>query len=142
MFFIFYVPSFMGMVGIFAHINYACHRDHEDGSVEIVNLNHNLYYKIANFITLGGYYHKNHHLNMNLFDPRELNTKRSKVPLISVPGNPHYQHDENVTYGGGYLARYFNINNIWGEGERNRTPQKEPKFKKLSLKKINLCRYI
>ena len=34
-------------------------------------------------VTCGGYYHKNHHLNQNLFDPRELKTKRSEERLIN-----------------------------------------------------------
>lgn len=134
LFFSFYIPSFLGLVAIFAHINYACHRNAEDDSVEIVNLNHNLYYKIANFITIGGYFHKNHHLNMNLFDPRKLNTQRSKAPLFSVPQNPLYRKDPNVSYGGSFLAKYFTINDVWGEATKNRIPQRVT-LRKFSLRK-------
>ncbi len=70
LFFTFYIPGVLSIVAIFAHINYNCHQEKEDGSIEIVNLNHNLYYKIANFFTVGGYFHLNHHQNVNLFDPR------------------------------------------------------------------------
>lgn len=70
LFWLVYIPGILTIVAVFAHINYNCHVEHEDGSVEIVNLNHNLYYKVANFFTMGGYYHLNHHKNMNLFDPR------------------------------------------------------------------------
>lgn len=70
LFFFFYLPGYISNVMIFAHINYICHRELADGSIEIVNLNHNLYYKFANFMTAGGYFHKNHHINPNLFNPR------------------------------------------------------------------------
>lgn len=70
LFWLVYIPGILTIVAVFAHINYNCHVEHEDESVEIVNLNHNLYYKMANFFTINDYYHLNHHKNMNLFDPR------------------------------------------------------------------------
>lgn len=73
LFLFFYVPAFLSNVAILAHINYICHRDLEDGTVEIVNINHNLYYKFANFVTFGGYFHKNHHMKLNAFNPMTLN---------------------------------------------------------------------
>lgn len=72
LFFSFYLPGFFTIVTIFAHINYTCHKDLHDGTVQIVNLNHNLYYKIANFFTMGGYFHYNHHLNLKVFNPQKL----------------------------------------------------------------------
>ncbi len=118
LFLLFYVPSVVSNIGILAHINYVCHQDHEDGSVEIFNLNHNLYYKIANFVTLGGYYHKNHHLNQKLFDPRVLKTKRSEQRLISKESQGISLH-QSYTYSGSFIAKYFGINSIWGEKKKN-----------------------
>lgn len=81
-FVIFYMVSLASNISILAHINYICHKELPNGDVEILNFDHNIYYKVANLITCGGYYHKNHHLNQNLFDPRELKTKRSEERLI------------------------------------------------------------
>jgi fatty acid desaturase len=78
LFLTFFVPGFISIVAVFAHINYVCHKELPNGEIEIRNLNHNLYYKIANFFTMGGYYHRNHHINMRLFDPREM---KLKTPL-------------------------------------------------------------
>lgn len=111
MFLCFYIPGFLTIVTIFAHINYVCHRDLEDGSVEVVNLNHNLYFKVANFFTIGGYFHKNHHLNMKAFDPRQVHKKRNN-PLSSIK--------KKVRHQGTFPARYLGINNVWGEGQKNR----------------------
>jgi len=121
-FVIFYMFSIVSNITILAHINYVCHRDLPNGSVEIVNLNHNLYYKVANFVTCGGYYHKNHHLNQNLFDPRELNTERSKHKLFSkFSDKPIFEkrnHDSRL------VADYLSYSNIWGE-KRRRSSQKK-----------------
>lgn len=81
MFFFFYLPGYLSNVMIFAHINYICHQEKEDGSIEVMNLNHNLYYRFANFMTCGGYFHKNHHVNPKLFNPRELKTSEVLVSL-------------------------------------------------------------
>lgn len=70
-FLFFYLPGLAANIAVFAHINYVCHRDLPSGEVEILNLNHG-YYFVANVLTLGGYFHKNHHLNQRLFDPRRL----------------------------------------------------------------------
>jgi len=82
LFLVFYLPTFITIVCIFAHINYNCHQEREDGLIEIVNLDHNVYYKVANFFTMGGYYHKNHHLNMKLFNPKSLVIKRARPKII------------------------------------------------------------
>lgn len=66
-----YVPGVLAIIGVFAHINYICHQKVGE-EVIVLNLNHNLYYKIANFFTMGGYFHKNHHLNMKAFNPMNL----------------------------------------------------------------------
>ena len=105
LFVVFYLPAFTANVAILAHINYVCHRDLPDGTIEIVNLNHNLYYKIANCITFGGYFHKNHHQRLSLFNPQKL-----KDSVLYVP--------RNFPHGPGW-ARYLDLNDIWGEREKN-----------------------
>ena len=98
----FYLPTLLTNFAIYAHINYVCHRDHADGSVEVVNLNHNLYYQIANRLTFGGYFHKNHHQKLSSFNPSLMNQD------IWVP-----------TPGTG-VAHYFSLNDIWGERRKER----------------------
>lgn len=80
----FYLVGVFTTIFLFAHINYNCHRELEDGSVEVLNLDHNLYYKIANFLTMGGYYHKNHHINLKVFNPKYLFTKKTYHPYFTV----------------------------------------------------------
>ncbi len=116
LFLAFYVPALLANYGILAHINYVCHRENEDGSVEIVNLNHNLYYKFANFITFGGYYHKNHHLRLNVFNPMKMESARAEEKLFTI--EPHrlpyriYKTD-NI------LKNYFDLQ-VWGEARKDR----------------------
>ena len=107
LFLLLYVPSLVSNVAILAHINYVCHRD--DGGpdeVVIVNLDHNLYYRLANAITSGGYYHRAHHLHPRLRDPRsaarpeDLSLDR---PAAAAPAGPLAA-----------LAAYFDLHGIWG----------------------------
>lgn len=109
LFLLFYLPGLFSNIMLFAHINYVTHRNLEDGTVEIVNINHNLYYKMINFITIGGYFHKNHHINVKAFNPMSMMAEDEG--RMSVPVHQ---------YGGSRFARYFNIHNVWGEGDRNR----------------------
>ncbi|MDD4976924.1 MAG: fatty acid desaturase [Bacteriovorax sp.] len=121
-FLFFYLPAVASNILILAHINYVCHRDFEDGSVEVFNMDHNLYYKIANFITIGGYYHKSHHLKLNLFDPRNYKGKIDR-PLLTINPNPAKIPlvERKVSFGnlrassrsGSWFLRYFDLDNIW-----------------------------
>jgi Fatty acid desaturase len=88
----FYGVSIASNVTILAHINYACHRDAPDGDVHIVNLDGTLYYRLANAITSGGYFHKSHHDHPHLFDPRSV---ASETPV-------------------GGRAGYFDLEGLWG----------------------------
>lgn len=117
LFFFFYVPGFLSTVAIFAHINYVCHRDSDDGSVEVVNLNHNAYYRFANFITHGGYFHKNHHINPSLFDPRTLCEKRARKSYFTI--EPKYAVINQEPIKANAIAKYFDLHNVWGEKKRN-----------------------
>lgn len=80
----FYLVGIFTTIFLFAHINFYCHRELEDGSVEVLNLDHNLYYKVANFLTMGGYYHKNHHINLKVFNPKYLATKKTFHQYFTV----------------------------------------------------------
>lgn len=79
MFLFFYLPGYISNITIFAHINYICHQEKEDGTIEVMNLNHNLYYRFANVMTSGGYFHKNHHINPRLFNPKRLKSSEIQV---------------------------------------------------------------
>lgn len=120
----FYLPSLISNYAILAHINYVCHRDHADGSVEIVNLNHNLYYKFANFITFGGYFHKNHHIRLSAFNPAKLSGDRYERPYFSVKGTEETTVFEDRR-SAGFLKKYFDLQ-VWGEARRpaKRTSQR------------------
>lgn len=63
------IPSFIANHLTFAHINFYTHAKREDGTVEILNLDHNWLYKFLNLVMIGGYFHKNHHLAPSLFNP-------------------------------------------------------------------------
>ncbi len=65
----FYLPAYLTNLVVFAHINFATHQTQDDGSVAIVNLNHNAYYKVVNLVGSGVYFHKNHHLKPSAFNP-------------------------------------------------------------------------
>lgn len=82
-----YVVSKLVNMVWYVHFNYATHRPKADGSVEILDLDHNWYYKAINAFMPGVYYHKSHHARASLFDPRKLDMPQEQ-PLIS------YRHPE------------------------------------------------
>jgi fatty acid desaturase len=67
----------------YVHFNYATHRPNAEGDIEILNLNHNLYYNIMNATMAGAYFHKNHHRKASLFDPRTLEPEQAAKSLVS-----------------------------------------------------------
>lgn len=81
-FILLYLPIYAGNIIVFAHINFATHIENSEGKFEIINLNHNLYYKIVNALSFNGYFHKSHHLKPQLFNPREAKIN-DKIPYIS-----------------------------------------------------------
>lgn len=118
LFLFFYLPSLLANYAILAHINYVCHRDHADGSVEIVNLNHNAYYRFANLITFGGYFHKNHHIRLNVFHPGKLQGARFERPYFSV--RPLLENVEALPVRKQNISRfvrYFDLQ-VWGEARK------------------------
>lgn len=66
----FFIPSYLFHMFVFAHINYVTHETKADGSIELYNLDSNLYYKFVNFFGSGVYYHKNHHANPGHYNPK------------------------------------------------------------------------
>ena len=75
-----YLVSFLFNMFVFAHLNYYTHIE-SNGKEGIKNLNSNLYYKLCNKIGDGLYYHKNHHLNPNIFNPAKLFIKPVNTQL-------------------------------------------------------------
>lgn len=63
----------------YAWFNYATHRKSSDGPT-ILNLDSPVY-KVANALSFGLYFHKNHHSNPRLFDPRRLKSQDPALPL-------------------------------------------------------------
>lgn len=72
---------------LYGDFNYSTHA-WKDGVPEIRNLDHNLFYRIVNKTCFGLYFHKNHHLQPNLFDPRTL------APADSNSETPYRQAAE------------------------------------------------
>lgn len=69
----FYIPSYIANHLLFADVNYSAHpKDPVTGETKAGNLNHNLYYKLANLAWCGIYFHGNHHRRPNLFNPRYM----------------------------------------------------------------------
>lgn len=67
-----YVPFKMANTLIYGDFNYRTHRPTGDGGYEVLNLNHTIWYKLLNAISFGSYFHKNHHRNAKVFNPRHL----------------------------------------------------------------------
>ncbi len=86
-FFLAYLPIYAANIFVFAHINFATHIERADGNSEIINLNHNLYYRYINSVSFGGYFHKSHHLKPGAFNPSKV-TIDDTVPMITyIPEN-------------------------------------------------------
>jgi fatty acid desaturase len=68
----FYVPSYAANHLLFAHINYYAHPADEDGQTAPGNMDDTLYYKVANALWFGIYYHGNHHRKPMLFNPKYM----------------------------------------------------------------------
>lgn len=111
----FYLPAVLSNITILAHINYVCHRDHEDGSVEVFNMDHNFYYKLANFVTMGGYYHKNHHEHLSLFDPRTAKDKKRRLLTIKSNTDSPVVELSSPSASSFSLKGYFNLDKVWEE---------------------------
>lgn len=67
-----FIPSFLGTMVLFSHLNYYTHVVNSEGKIEIVNLTEGLRFRILNKILFGTYYHKYHHLQASLFNPKKF----------------------------------------------------------------------
>lgn len=67
-----YVPFKIANTMIYGDFNYRTHRPNGGGGYEVLNLDHNAWFKFLNAISIGSYYHKNHHRNPNVFNPRNI----------------------------------------------------------------------
>lgn len=69
----FYVPSYIANHLLYVDINYTAHpKDPLTGQTAAANLDHNLYFKLANLCWFGIYYHANHHRKPHLFNPKYM----------------------------------------------------------------------
>ena len=80
-----YLPVYAANIFVFAHINFAAHREREDGSSVVINLNHNLYYRYINIVSFGGYFHKSHHYRPQAFNPMFVKLDDSIPYVTYVP---------------------------------------------------------
>jgi stearoyl-CoA desaturase (delta-9 desaturase) len=67
-----YIPTFLSYFFGFAHLNYISHSLDEDSNEVMHNHDGGIFYSFMNFMTAGGYYHKNHHKYPGLYNPKRL----------------------------------------------------------------------
>ncbi len=72
LFLFFFLPSLITQLMALAHLNYVTHIQNDDGEIEIVNRDDNMFYNIMNFLSNGAYCHKNHHLKPKLYNPKYI----------------------------------------------------------------------
>ncbi len=76
---LYYLPAAIAAWVSLAHGNFVTHRPRANSEeFDIINLDHSVGYKVLNSMLFGIYMHKNHHLNVKLFNPAKL--KESKSP--------------------------------------------------------------
>ncbi|WP_127716031.1 fatty acid desaturase [Halobacteriovorax sp. HLS] len=71
-FFFFYGPTFLTYFLGFAHLNYISHGLDDKGDEVMFNHDGGVFYTFMNFMTAGGYYHKNHHKYPGLYNPKRI----------------------------------------------------------------------
>jgi fatty-acid desaturase len=71
-FLLFYIPSYLASMLLYTHFNYFTHRPDENGNYVPINCENRGFIFILNKLTFGAYYHKNHHDNPGLFNPKYL----------------------------------------------------------------------
>lgn len=79
----------------YIHFNYYTHQPNANGDMEVLNLDHNLYYKFMNATMAGIYFHKNHHRKASLFDPRTLEPEQAEKTLVSYRNDGLVYQDGN-----------------------------------------------
>ena len=86
-FLFFYIPSYISNHLLFVDVNYTAHpKNPETGETKAANLDHNWYYKLANAMWFGIYYHGNHHRKPLLFNPKYMpvSQRREKGDDINI----------------------------------------------------------
>jgi stearoyl-CoA desaturase (delta-9 desaturase) len=85
-FIFFYVPSYIANYMLVTDVNYTAHpKDPQTGDTCSVNLDHNFYYKLANTLWFGIYYHANHHRSPLLFNPKRQ-TRPARARILKSVG--------------------------------------------------------
>lgn len=69
---LFFIPAHLMNNLTYAHFNYYTHRPDSNGFFSAINCEDKGIMKIINFLTYGSYYHKNHHINPRLFNPKSM----------------------------------------------------------------------
>lgn len=69
LFALFFLPSYVANVLLFAAFNFFSHEARPDGTTEIKDLHGRLYYDLCNRFAFGVMYHKTHHLLPRAFNP-------------------------------------------------------------------------
>lgn len=77
-----WIPSYLVNVLFYAHLNYATHRINNRGDFEVLDLDHNRFYRFMNLVGQGCYYHKTHHWRPTTINPQSLKPTRA-TPLVS-----------------------------------------------------------
>lgn len=84
-FLFFYVPTFSSYFFGFAHLNYISHDLDDNGNEVMFNNDGGVFYTIMNFLTSGGYYHKNHHRYPGLYNPKRVDLLKSRNVSPQTP---------------------------------------------------------
>lgn len=74
-----FIPSYVSNVFIFAAFNYFSHRERPDGTMEVKDLQGNLYWDTCNRILFGVMYHKSHHDHPRAFNPMSYVAKHPEL---------------------------------------------------------------
>ncbi len=73
-FILYFIPAYLVYIYVFVDVNYSTHvLDKKDNKIKILNLNESYLQKYVNWVGLGIYFHKNHHLNKKMVNPKYLN---------------------------------------------------------------------
>lgn len=67
----FFIPTYIVNMWVNADLGYVAHRPTAHGDWKIYDLNDKWIHKLINFVALGGYYHKTHHLKPYLVNPQK-----------------------------------------------------------------------
>jgi fatty acid desaturase len=84
-FLVLYFPIYLSNILFILHANLSTHVEREDGSIEVLDFSEGPYFKYANFVSFGSYYHKSHHLRPTVFNPSTIKNLSSEPYITYVP---------------------------------------------------------